>query len=52
VDAILIELGRAYVTKGNATEAKQAFTQIVDQHPDSPYAQEARASLETLNSAS
>jgi TolA-binding protein len=52
VDAILIELGRAYVTKGNATDAKQAFTQIVDQHPDSPYAQEARTSLESLNSAS
>lgn len=52
VDAILIELGRAYVTKGNTAEAKQAFTQIVDQHPDSPYAQEARTSLEGLSSAS
>jgi tetratricopeptide (TPR) repeat protein len=52
VDAILIELGRAYVTKGNNAEAKQAFTQIVDQHPDSPYAQEARTSLESLSSAS
>ena len=52
VDAILIELGRAYVTKGSAAEAKQAFTQIVDQHPDSPYAAEARTTLETLNSAS
>jgi TolA-binding protein len=52
VDAILIELGRAYVTKGNTAEAKQTFTQIVDQHPDSPYAQEARTTLETLNSAS
>ena len=52
VDAILIELGRAYVTKGNTAEAKQTFTQIVDQHPDSPYAQEARTSLETINSAS
>jgi tetratricopeptide (TPR) repeat protein len=52
VDAILIELGRAYVTKGSTAEAKQAFTQIVDQHPDSPYAQEARTSLEGLSSAS
>jgi len=52
VDAILIELGRAYVTKGNTAEAKQAFTQIVDQHPDSPYAQEARTSLDSLSSAS
>jgi hypothetical protein len=52
VDAILIELGRAYVTKGNTAEAKQAFMQIVDQHPDSPYAQEARTSLDSLSSAS
>ena len=52
VDAILIELGRAYVTKGNTSEARQALTQIVDQHPDSPYAQEARTTLETLSSAS
>jgi tetratricopeptide (TPR) repeat protein len=52
VDAILIELGRAYVTKGNTADAKQTFTQIVDQHPDSPYAAEARTSLDSLNSAS
>ena len=52
VDAILIELGRAYVTKGSTAEAKQTFTQIIDQHPDSPYAQEARTSLDSLNSAS
>jgi len=51
-DAILIELGRAYVTKGSTAEAKQAFMQIVDQHPDSPYAAEARTSLDSLNSAS
>jgi TolA-binding protein len=52
VDAILIELGRAYVTKGSTAEARQTFTQIVDQHPDSPYAQEARTTLESLSSAS
>ena len=51
VDAILIELARAYVTKGNTAEAKQTFTQIVDQHPDSPYVAEARAGLDTLNAA-
>jgi TolA-binding protein len=52
VDAILIELGRAYVTKGSTAEAKQTFTQIIDQHPDSPYAQEARTTLESLSSPS
>jgi tetratricopeptide (TPR) repeat protein len=48
VDAILMELARAYVQKGNKEEARKAFTQIVDQHPDSPYSAEARAELENL----
>ena len=37
VDAILIELARAYVQKGNTEEAKKTFSLIVDQHPNSPY---------------
>jgi tetratricopeptide (TPR) repeat protein len=48
VDAILIELGRAYLKKGDAAEARKTFTQIVDQHPESAYAPEAREELETL----
>jgi predicted negative regulator of RcsB-dependent stress response len=48
VDAILIELARAYVQKGNTEEAKKTFTQIVDQHPNSPYLAEARTELESL----
>ena len=48
VDAILIELARAYVQKGNTEEAKKTFTQIVDQHPNSPYLGEARTELENL----
>jgi predicted negative regulator of RcsB-dependent stress response len=48
VDAILIELARAYVQKGNTEEAKKTFTQIVDQHPTSPYLGEARTELENL----
>jgi tetratricopeptide (TPR) repeat protein len=48
VDAILIELARAYVQKGNTEEAKKTFTQLVDQHPDSPYLPEARTELENL----
>lgn len=50
VDAILMELARAYVQKGDKEEARKAFTQIVDQHPDSPYTPEARAELENLKS--
>jgi TolA-binding protein len=48
VDAILMELARAYVQKGNKEDARKTFTQIVDQHPDSPYTAEARAELENL----
>jgi predicted negative regulator of RcsB-dependent stress response len=48
VDAILMELARAYVQKGNTEEARKTFTQIVDQHPKSPYLAEARTELENL----
>ena len=47
-DAILMELGHAYVAKGNQAEAKKAFTQLVDEHPTSPYTAEARMELESL----
>jgi len=47
-DALLMELARAYQSKGNIDEAKKTFTQIVEQHPTSPYAAEARAELESL----
>jgi tetratricopeptide (TPR) repeat protein len=48
VDAILMELARAYVQKGNTDEARKTFTQIVDQHPESPYTAAARTELENL----
>ena len=44
-DAILMELGKAYQASGNQEEARKAFTQIVDEHPTSPYSAEARAEL-------
>ena len=47
-DAILMQLGRAYQTKGNTDEARKTFTDIVDNHPDSPYAGDARKELESL----
>jgi TolA-binding protein len=47
-DAILMQLGRAYQAKGNTAEAKKTFTDIVDNHPDSPYVAEARKELESL----
>jgi tetratricopeptide (TPR) repeat protein len=48
VDAILMQLARAYVEKGDTEEARKAYTQIVDQHPSSPYTPEARAELENI----
>jgi TolA-binding protein len=50
VDAVLMELARAYVQKGNTAEARKTFTELVDQHPQSPYSAEARQELENLKS--
>jgi len=47
-DAILMQLARAYQAKGNTAEAKKTFTDIVDNHPDSPYVAEARKELDSL----
>jgi len=48
VDAVLMELARAYVQKGSRDEARKTFTEIVEKHPQSPYITEARAELENL----
>src|SRR5262245_60825906 len=48
VDAILMELGRAYTQKGDREEARKTFTELIDQHPNSPYTPEARTELENL----
>ena len=50
-DAILMELGRAYMQKGNKDEARKTYTELVEQHPDSVYTSEARQELETLKRA-
>lgn len=47
-DAILIQLARTYAAAGKKDEAQKTFTKIVDEHPDSPYASEARQELEAL----
>ena len=49
-DAILMELAKAYVAKGNQDEARKTFTQLVDEHPTSPYSAEARAELDSMKS--
>ncbi len=47
-DAILMQLARTYAAAGKTDEAQKTFTRVVDEHPDSPYATEARQELETL----
>jgi tetratricopeptide (TPR) repeat protein len=48
MDAVLMELARAYLQKGDTQEARKAFTQIVEQHGDSPYLADARRELDNL----
>ncbi len=48
IDAILMQLARTYAAAGKKDEAQKTFTRIVDEHPDSPYAAEARQGLEAL----
>lgn len=48
VDAILMKLARAYVEKGDTEGARRTLTQVVDQHPASPYVSDARSELDSL----
>lgn len=47
-DAILLELARAYAAKGNTEEARKTYTQLLDEHPTSPYSSDARQGLDAL----
>jgi tetratricopeptide (TPR) repeat protein len=47
-DAVLMELARAYVAKGDTEEARRTYAEIVEQHPDSIFSGEARAQLDSL----
>ena len=49
VDALLMEMGLAYRAKGDTAEAKKTLTQVVEEHPNSPYASQARAELDSLS---
>lgn len=48
IDGILIELGRTYRDAGKGADAQQTFNRIVDEFPDSPFAQDARRELDAL----
>jgi tetratricopeptide (TPR) repeat protein len=50
-EAMLMELARAYKLAGKKDDAQKTLTQIVEQHAESPYAQEARAEIEKLKAS-
>ena len=45
VDALLMELARAYRLAGKAEDARKTLDQVVEKHADSPFAAEARAEI-------
>ena len=50
-DAILMELGRAYAAAGRKAQAQQTFQWILDEFPQSQYAQVARRELDAVKTA-
>ncbi len=47
-DGLLMELGRAYKLAGKTEEARQTFTQVVEQHANTPFADLAKQEIEKL----
>jgi TolA-binding protein len=50
VDAVLDQLGRAYVAAAKVPEATQTFNRLVKEFPASPYVAEAKRALDSLSS--
>lgn len=46
VDAVLMELARAYRLAGKSEDARKTWTQVVEKHAESPLAADAKAELE------
>jgi tetratricopeptide (TPR) repeat protein len=49
-DALLMELARAYKLAGKTEDARKTLTQIVEQHANTPFADEAKQEIEKLKS--
>lgn len=45
LDGVLMELGRAYLKAGKTTEASRAFTRVIDDFPQSLFADDAKTEL-------
>ena len=50
-DAILMQMGRAYVAAGRKAQAQQTFQRILDEFPQSQYAQTAKRELDAVKTA-
>jgi TolA-binding protein len=48
LDGVLIRLGQAYARAGKTADARQTFTRVVDEFPESQYASQAREELSKL----
>lgn len=48
VDAVLMELARAYRLAGKTEDARKTLTQVVEKHAESPLAADAKTELEKL----
>lgn len=48
VDGVLMQLGAAYQKLGKTAEARTAYKRVVDEFPDSPYAQTARTQMSVI----
>jgi hypothetical protein len=48
LDGILMQLGHAYARAGKTSDAKQTFTRVVDEFPQSLYASQAKQELAKL----
>jgi TolA-binding protein len=49
IDGILMQLGRTYREAGKPSDAQQTFNRIVQEFPESPFNQEAKRELDSLN---
>ncbi len=47
-EALLMELGRAYKLAGKTEDARKTFTQVVEQHANTPFADLAKQEIEKL----
>lgn len=49
-EGLLMELGRAYKLAGKTEDARKTFTQVVEQHANTPFADMAKQEIEKLKS--